>query len=69
MNCLAGLLQFMKNGPGKMAISGIEKAYECHITITGEKDMTREDVDEEDEEANETVPDVHMMAEYRDTDM
>ena len=68
MNCLAGLFQFMKTGSGKMAISGIEKEYKCHISITEEKDMARLDVDEEDEEANETVPKIHMTATDRDTE-
>ncbi|KAK2188855.1 hypothetical protein NP493_122g07082 [Ridgeia piscesae] len=64
----AGLFQFMKTGSGKMAITGIEKEYKCHISITEEKDMARLDVDEEDEEANETVPKIHMTATDRDTE-
>ena len=51
-----------------MTVMGIERKCKSHISITGEKDMTREDVDEEDEEATETVPEIDMMAKYKDID-
>ena len=65
---ILGLFQSMKTGTGQTIVMGIERKCKCHISITGEKDMVREDVDEEDEEANETVPKIHMMASYRDTE-
>ncbi|KAK2193597.1 hypothetical protein NP493_11g07051 [Ridgeia piscesae] len=69
----AGLFQFMKTGSGKMAITGIEKEYKCHISITEEKDAAQvdedEDIDDKTEDIHEPVPPTRMMAQARQTDV
>ena len=56
-----------------MAITGIEKEYKCHISITEEKDAAQvdedEDIDDKTEDIHEPVPPTRMMAQARQTDV
>ena len=63
MNSIAGLFQFMKNGPGKMTVWGIERKCKCHISITEEKGTV-----DKAEDTEEPVLITRMMAQDIETD-